>query len=118
MVGFTNLPLHRKLTAIIVITTVAAIVLSSMATVAYETIHFRSFLISELETTADIVAANGSAALRFNVARDAETTLASLSAKEHIASACFFTPESELFAAYMESGVVSLMGRFHVFYGF
>ena len=109
MVGFTNLPLHRKLTAIIVITTVAAIVLSSMATVAYETIHFRSFLISELETTADIVAANGSAALRFNVARDAETTLASLSAKEHIASACFFTPESELFAAYMAPGVEPVM---------
>lgn len=107
--GFSHLPLHRKLTAIVVITTVAAILLSSMATVAYEALHFRQFLISELETTADVVAANGAAALRFGVVRDAETTLASLAAKEHITSACFFTPESELFAAYISPGIEPVM---------
>ncbi len=109
MVGFSDLPLHRKLTVIIVLTTVAAIVLSSMATVAYEAVHFRSFLISELETTANVVASNGSAALRFGVVRDAEATLASLQAKEHIVSACFFTPESELFAAYIAPGFEPVM---------
>ena len=105
MASFTNLPLHRKLTAIIVSTTVVAIVLSSMATGAYEAVHFRSSLISELETTADIIAANGSAALRFNIARDAETTLATLGAKKHIINACFFTPDSEVFATYTAPGV-------------
>ncbi|MBT6145872.1 MAG: hypothetical protein HOH74_10595, partial [Gemmatimonadetes bacterium] len=76
MVSFTHLPLHRKLTVIIVITTVAAILLASVTTVVSEALRFRQFLVSELETTADVVAANGSAALRFKVARDAEATLA------------------------------------------
>ena len=57
-----NLPLHRKLTAIIVVTTVAAIFLSSIATVVYEVYTFRSLMTSELETTADVIGANGRAA--------------------------------------------------------
>ena len=109
MVSFTHLPLHRKLTVIIVITTVAAILLASVTTVAYEALHFRQFLVSELETTADVVAANGPASLRFRVPRNAEETLASLAAKERIASACFFTPESELFAAYIRPDVEAVM---------
>ena len=109
MVSFSHLPLHRKLTVIIVITTVAAILLASVTTVVSEALRFRQFLVSELETTADVVAANGSAALRFKVARDAEATLATLAAKQHIASACFFTPESELFAAYVRPGISPVM---------
>ena len=101
MTRLRDLPLHRKLTAIIVVTTVAAILMASIATVAYEVYTFRSFMTSELETTAAVIGANGTAALRFNVPRDAEATLSSLQAKAHISSACFFTPEGELFAAYI-----------------
>ena len=42
---FENLPLHSKLTAIVVITTVAAILLASLAIVAYEVVTFRRFMI-------------------------------------------------------------------------
>jgi two-component sensor histidine kinase len=99
-----NLPLHRKLTAIIVVTTVAAILMASFATVAYEVYSFRSFMTSELETTAAVIGANGTAALRFKVPHDAEMTLSSLQAKAHVSSAAFFTPEGELFAAYINEG--------------
>lgn len=99
-----NLPLHRKLTAIVVVTTVAAIFMSAIATVAYEIYTFRDFMTSELETTADVIGTTGTAALRFNVPRDAEATLASLRAKSHVSSACYFTPEGELFAAYIAEG--------------
>jgi two-component sensor histidine kinase len=107
-----NLPLHRKLTAIVVVTTVAAILMASVATVAYETYTFRSFLSQELETTADVIGATGSAALRFGVARDAEATLRSLRAKEHVSAACFFTPRGELFAAYIADGYEVSMPTF------
>ncbi|MDA0334339.1 MAG: hypothetical protein O2782_04160, partial [bacterium] len=96
--------MHRKLTAIIVVTTVAAILMASIATVAYEVYTFRSFMTSELATTAAVVGANGTAALRFNVPRDAEATLSSLKNKSHVSSACFFTPAGELFAAYFAPG--------------
>mgnify|MGYP002640300699 CR=1 FL=1 len=99
-----NLPLHRKLTAIIVVTTVAAILMASILTVAYEVYTFRSFMTSELETTAAVIGANGTAALRFRVPRDAEATLSSLKNKSHVSSACFFTPAGELFAAYIAPG--------------
>lgn len=110
MIGrLNNLPLHRKLTAIIVVTTVAAILMSAIATVAYEVYTFRNFMTSELETTADVIGATGTAALRFNVPRDAEATLSSLQAKSHISSACYFTPEGELFAAYIAEGYEASM---------
>ena len=101
---FEHLPLSRKLTAIIAITTVAAMVLASVAIVAYEVFAFRSFMVSELETTADVIGANGAAAIRFNVPRDAENTLASLRAKSHVSGACFFNPDGEVFAVYSRDG--------------
>lgn len=104
-----NLPLHRKLTAIIVITTVAAIFLSSIATVFHDVYTFRNLMTSELETTADVIGANGRAALRFEVPSDAEATLSSLQAKSHISSACYFTPDNELFAAYISEGYEPVM---------
>lgn len=107
-----NLPLHRKLTAIIVVTTVAAILMSSIATVSYEIYTFRDFMTDELETTADVIGATGTAAMRFNVPRDAEATLHSLRAKEHVSAACFFTPEGELFAAYIRDGYQPVMPTF------
>ena len=100
MLRFHDLPLERKLTAIVVATTMAGMLLASIAIVAYQILTFTSFMIAELETTAEILGHNGTAALRFKVNRDAEKTLASLSAKPHITGACFFTPTEEVFAVY------------------
>ncbi len=44
-------------------------------------------------------------ALRFRVAGNAEKTLGSLRAKEHVSGACFFTPDDELFAVYTRDGI-------------
>lgn len=102
---FLDLSLQRKLTVIVVLATVSAMLLSSTAIIVYQVLAFRSQMVSELETTADILAENGAVALRFRVASDAEKTLGSLRAKEHISGACFFTPDDELFAMYARDGV-------------
>jgi two-component sensor histidine kinase len=112
--AFQHLPLQRKLTLTIVLTTVAAILLASAAIVTYETITFRGFIATELETTADIIGANGAAALRFSVPRDAQQTLSSLRAKPHISNAWFFTNEAEVFATYAREGVEPLHPPVHL----
>ena len=101
---FQNQPLHRKLTVIIIVTTVAAMLMASVAIVAYEVISFRDFMVSELENTADVIGANGAAAIRFAVPKDAEETLASLKAKPHVRGACFFDENGGVFATYSRDG--------------
>lgn len=100
MPRFYDLPLERKLTAIVVATTMVGMLLASVAIVAYQILTFTTFMIAELETTAEILGHNGTAALRFEASRDAEKTLASLSAKPHITGACFLTPTEDIFAVY------------------
>lgn len=101
---FQNQPLHRKLTVIVIATTVVAMLMAAVAIVAYEVLSFRDFMVSELENTADVIGANGAAAIRFEVPRDAEATLSSLRAKPHVRGACFFDANSEVFAAYSRDG--------------
>ncbi|MFT5087627.1 MAG: hypothetical protein ACI8PG_001987, partial [Planctomycetota bacterium] len=97
---FLDLPLERKLTLIVVSTTAAGMLLASLAIIAYQSFVFTRFMISELETTAEILGKNGTAALRFQANKDAERILASLHAKYHISGACFFFPDNEVFAVY------------------
>ncbi|MFT5365573.1 MAG: signal transduction histidine kinase/DNA-binding response OmpR family regulator [Candidatus Latescibacterota bacterium] len=102
---FENLPLNRKLAVIIILTTAVAMFLSAIATIFYQTHTFTRFIVSELETTAEILSANGAAALRFEVPRDAEQTLSSLKAKSHISGAYIFTPNEKLFAKYSQKDI-------------
>ena len=97
---FLDLPLERKLTLIVVSTMAAGMLLASLAIIAYQILTFTRFMIAELETTAEILGQNGTAALRFQANKDAERTLASLRAKPHISGACFFTPDEKIFAVY------------------
>jgi len=97
---FLDLPLERKLTLIVVSTTAVGMVLASLAIIAYQILTFTRFMISELETTAEILGQNGTAALRFQANKDAARILSSLRAKPHISGACFFTPDDEIFAVY------------------
>ena len=101
---FRDLSLYRKLTVIIMLSTVSAVLVSSVAIVAYQVHTFTRSVIAELETTADILGSNGAAALRFGIERDARLTLESLEAKGHISGACFFTPDEKVFSSYSKDG--------------
>ncbi len=103
MRDFASLPLERKLTLIVVLTTAFGMVLTSIAIIAYQTFTFTNFMISELETVADVLGKNGTAALRFQAKRDAENTLASLRAKPNITGARFLNPDGSTFAMYARS---------------
>ncbi len=93
-----NLSLSRKLTLIIMLTTVVAMGLSSIAIVFFQGLALSRNLVRELETTADVLGENSAVAFRFKVSKDAEKILSSLKAKPNIIGARFYDSEKKLFA--------------------
>lgn len=97
---FRDVPIKRKLILISMLTSSLALLLSSIAFLAYEQITFRRGMVDELSTLAEIIGDNSTAPLSFNDQGSAGQTLAALSAKPHVVSACIYTVERSLFANY------------------
>src|SRR5712671_2076077 len=87
---FKDLSIRRKLTAITMLTSCIALLLACAAFVAYEVFTFRSNLVQELSTLADITGRNCAVALSFNQPDGAEKTLANLSGEKRIMAACIY----------------------------
>ena len=104
MISLRDLPIRRKLTVIIMLTSSAALLLACGAFLGYETVTFRRTLRQEQSTLAEIIGANSAAAVIFNDAPAAAKILAALRAEPHVVAACIYTPDGELFASYMRSG--------------
>ena len=93
-------PIRRKLTLIILLTTVAALLLSRSVFFAYEFLTFRQATLRQLSTIGEVIAANSTAALAFDNQDDAKEILAALKAEQHIVAACLYDNEGKLFAKY------------------
>jgi signal transduction histidine kinase/CheY-like chemotaxis protein len=100
MRAISELTLSRKLTLIVLSTTLLAMFASSWAIVHFQENALKQGMVNELETTADILGANAAVALSFDVKKDGERILQSLSAKEQIRGGSFFRPDGSLFARY------------------
>lgn len=100
MRAFANMPIKRKLTLIIMLTSGLALLLACLAFTTYEVLVFRRTLVDELSTTAAIAGDNSSAALTFNDPISAQQTLASLRAHPHIMAAALYDPDGTVFARY------------------
>lgn len=98
--NFRNLPIRRKLTLIILLTSFAALALVSVAMVTYEILRFRHALVRELSTEAEIIAENSAAPLAFVDTKAARDTLRALQAQPGIVHARLFTPDGKTFAEY------------------
>ena len=98
-----NLSLSRKLTLIVVTTTVLSMFAASAAIIHFQNDAVRSGMVSELEATADLLGANAAVALRFDSPDDGTTILASLAARPQIVGACFFRSGGSLFSRYARS---------------
>jgi two-component system cell cycle sensor histidine kinase/response regulator CckA len=97
---FQDMALHRKLTVIVLLTTIFAMLMASIGIVHYQGIAAREFMVREMETTAEIVGRNSAVALRFQVVKDGQSILESLAPKKHVVRACLLRPDGELFAEY------------------
>ena len=95
---------QRKLTAIIVVTSTAALLLASGAFLAWEVRATREAWRRELTGLADILGANAAAALAFADPAAANETLAALRADQRITAATIFDAAGAPFASYRREG--------------
>src|ERR1700747_2534628 len=95
-----NLSIKRKLTLITMLTSSAALVLSSFSFLIYDLISFRHLLIQDLMTQAEIIGYNSAGAREVKDGPRATATLPALTGKEDIVAAALYTRDSKVFASY------------------
>lgn len=100
MPRFQDIPIRRKLTVIMLLTSAAVMVLMGLAFFAHEYRAFRQGTLRQLSTVGRVIAANSTAALAFNNREDAEETLAALRTEEHLTTAALYDGSGRLFAKY------------------
>src|SRR5580704_6748203 len=100
MRAFRDLSIKGKMQAAILVTTGAALLLSSAAFLAYDLVTYRSVMENDLSTLADLIGSNSTAALTFNDPGAAKEILQGLRAQPHIVSACIYAGDGRVFATY------------------
>jgi len=95
-----NLSIKGKLILITMLTSSAALVLSSASFLIYDLISFRHLLTLDLMTQAQIIGYNSAAAMAFRDEAAATATLSALTAKEDIVAAVLYSPDGTIFAHY------------------
>ncbi|MCP4688190.1 MAG: response regulator [Desulfobacterales bacterium] len=97
---FRDLPIKRKLTAIVMLACVPVLFLTSGYFISKRIMTYREDLVHGVLTLARVVGINSTAALIFQDPGTAHETLSALSAEPYIEAACIFTADGELFATY------------------
>ena len=99
-----NSSIQRKLTFVIVFTSLVGLSLACLSFDLYERISFRGALTSELSALADTLGANTAASLAFNDRKSATDLLGALRAEKHIVGACLYDNHGVVFAEYRRDG--------------
>lgn len=100
-----HVPIRRKLTLITVLASGLALLIACLALMTYERVVYRSNMVSELSTTAAMIADNSSAALTFSDPASAQQTLRSLGANPHLVGAAIYDLNGAVFAQYQRAGL-------------
>src|SRR5436309_13092053 len=85
-----DLPIRRKLTVIILLTTVAALLLTRSVFFSYEFLTLRQTTLRQLSTIGEVIAANSTTALAFQNEDDAKDILSALKADQRITAAALY----------------------------
>ncbi len=96
--------IRAKLVAIVMITTAAALVISGLFTFLFAVASYRRDLARELQTLAQVIAVNSTAALEFSDVKTADENLRSAASLPEILSACLYDRLGRLFAQYQRPG--------------
>ncbi len=100
-----NSSIQRKLTFVIVCTSLVGLSLAFLSFDYYEKASFRASMAGELSALADTLGANSAASLAFNDRKSATDLLGALRAERHIMAACLYDSRGILFAEYRREGV-------------
>lgn len=97
---FRNTPIRQKVVLVIMLTTAGALLLAGVVLILVDLQSFREELKTGLETLADVVARNSTAAITFGDAEAAGDTLAALEARRSIVAAAIYRESGDLLATY------------------
>ena len=107
MLAFRNLSIRRKLTLIVMVTTCTAILLACGAFLAFDIHTLRQTRLRDLETLAEVLGSNSTAALTFNDPTTAREVLQSLAAKSHVMAASLYRSDGAIFASYVRDSALA-----------
>jgi signal transduction histidine kinase len=85
---------------VVMLTTIAALAITSLAFLGYEFVRYRASLVRNLTSLAEIAGGNSTAALTFRDPQSANETLRGLAAERHIVFAQIFAADGAAFAGY------------------
>src|SRR6266850_4169647 len=96
MPAFNDLSIKRKLTLIMMLTSIIALVLSCASFIVYDQIFSRRAMAQDLRSLAEIVGSNSTAAITFNDPDSATEILAALSARPKLPMHIYTTSKVSL----------------------
>ena len=102
---FRNVPIQRKLVAVILLTTGIVLAGSMMAHLVYEAFSFREEAQKDLKSTADVIGNNSVAALMFRDPKVGNESISALKENESIIAAYLITADHQILASYVGPGV-------------
>jgi signal transduction histidine kinase/DNA-binding response OmpR family regulator len=95
--------ISRKFMVAVMATTFTAVFVSGLANLAYDINDFRTSVLEELGSQADILAQVSTAALEFEDKPSAEATLGRLEARPNVLAAAIYCADGSLFVSYASS---------------
>ena len=106
-----NASIERKLTFVMMATSLLGLSLACLCFEIYERASYREGITSELTALSQTLGANTTASLAFNDHQSAVDILNALRAERHIVAACLYDKHGEVFAAYQrEAGTNDCLG--------
>ena len=102
--SFRDVPIRRKLLAITMVTTAAALLVAGAGIVLTDSYLFRGYLERDLDALAHITSDNTTAALKFEDPATASEILHALRARPHLLAACIYRPNGTVLAEYIRRG--------------
>jgi methyl-accepting chemotaxis protein len=108
MSWFTNMPIRRKLTMVILLNSTAVLLLAGAAMIATEWVTSREAMKENLIVRADLLGRFSTAPLSFHRDEDADEvrkTLSTLEGDAHILIACLYDKDQHRFGEYARAGV-------------
>jgi two-component sensor histidine kinase/HAMP domain-containing protein len=99
-----NVSIRSKLTVIAMFSTCMALLLAGSAFVVYDHLTLKKSMVRDLQTLADVIGSNCTAAITFDNAADAAETMSALRVEKHIIAACIYGNDGEAFAQYVRNG--------------
>ena len=98
-----DIPIKRKLTLVMLLTSSVALLLMGSAVITYELVTFRRALAVNIDVLAKIIGSNSTAAVAFDDRKSAQEILAALSAEHQITAAAIYDKSGRIFASFPET---------------